>query len=93
MDTVLVDRCNVMTFIATVGEFSRESWFLYDGDSGETPSLFKLIEILAFLPLLTAVSFYQRFSCVYRGHRKVSCKREPTNAKRDDKKKMKDERG
>lgn len=48
MDTVLVDRCNVMTFIATVGEFSRESWFLYDGDSGETPSLFKLIEILAF---------------------------------------------
>lgn len=49
MDTVLVDRCNIMTFIPTVGGFSWESWFLHDGDSGETPSLFKLIEILAFI--------------------------------------------
>lgn len=53
MDTVLVDRCNVMTFISTVDGFSRfESWFRYDGNSGETPSLFKLIEILAFIPAI-----------------------------------------
>lgn len=57
MDTVLVDRSNIMTFIPTVDGSSRESWFLYDANSGETPSLFKLIEILAFIPAIDSRFF------------------------------------